>query len=142
MVADCNAARLFGFISDESTDCSTKEQASICVRCYDKNAKAAREEFLGFTDAKRTIGEALADLFLRELEQKGKQVDKMRARGHDSAANISGIRRAVRARSKKRVPKRIIFTVKHKSKLSHCTCLQRDACKKHDGHSPNNCLCL
>lgn len=76
MVADCNAARLFGFKSDESTDCSTKEQASICVRFYDKNAKAAREEFLGFTDAKRTIGEALADLFHRELEQKGNKLIK------------------------------------------------------------------
>lgn len=64
LVADCNAAQFFGFISDESTDCSTKEQASICVRFYDKNAKAVREEFLGFTEAKRTTGEALADLFL------------------------------------------------------------------------------
>lgn len=76
MVADCNAARFFGFISDESTDCSTKEQASICVRFYDKNAKAVREEFLGFTDAKRTTGEALTDIFLLELEQKGIQVEK------------------------------------------------------------------
>jgi hypothetical protein len=31
LVADCNAAQLFGFISDESTDCSTKEQAYTCM---------------------------------------------------------------------------------------------------------------
>lgn len=105
LVADCNAAQFFGFISDESTDCSTKEQASICVRFYDKNAKAVREEFLGFAEAKRTTGEALADLFLSELEQKGIQVDKMRAQGYDGAANMSGIRRGVQARIKERVPR-------------------------------------
>jgi len=29
IVQDCNDSRYFGFISDEATDCSTKEQASI-----------------------------------------------------------------------------------------------------------------
>lgn len=62
---------------------------------------------------KRTTGEALADLFRSELEQKGIQVEKMLTRGYDGAANISGIRGGVQARIKEQVPKRIMSTVKH-----------------------------
>ncbi|CAG2196629.1 unnamed protein product [Mytilus edulis] len=78
LVQDCNDSKYFGFMSDEATDCSTKEQASICVRFFDKTTKSIREEFLGFAEASRTTGEALAELFLEQLELKGIDVDVLR----------------------------------------------------------------
>ncbi|CAC5399410.1 unnamed protein product [Mytilus coruscus] len=104
LVQDCNDSKYFGFMSDEATDCSTKEQASICVRFFDKTTKSIREEFLGFAEASRTTGEALAELFLEQLELKGIDVDHMRAQGYDGAANMSGIHKGVQSRIKERIP--------------------------------------
>ena len=103
LVQDCNDSRYFGFISDEATDCSTKEQASICVRFFDKMTKSVREEFLGFAEASRTTGEVLAELFLEQLELKGVNVDQMRAQGYDGAANMSGVNKGVQSRIKERI---------------------------------------
>lgn len=113
LVADCNAAQFFGFISDESTDCSTKEQASICVRFYDKNAKAVREEFLGFTEAKRTTGEALADLFLSELEKKEYKLIKCGHRDTTVLPICQVFVKVYRQGLRNEFPERIMFTVKH-----------------------------
>jgi len=104
LVQDCNAARYFGFIADEATDCSTKEQASICIRFFDQTTKIVREEFLGFVEAQSTTGEALAELFTDELESKGIDLEKMRAQAYDGAANMAGIHRGVQSRIKERIP--------------------------------------
>ncbi|CAC5356095.1 unnamed protein product [Mytilus coruscus] len=104
LVQDCNDSRYFGFMSDEATDCSTKEHLSICVRFFDKTTKSIREEFLGFAEASRTTGMVFAELFLEQLDLKGINVDHMRAQGYDGAANMSGIHKGVQSRMKERIP--------------------------------------
>ena len=104
LVDNCNRAVYFGFIADEATDSSTKEQISLCVRYYDQQSQTVREDFLGFAEAEKTTGESLANKFLAELESIGIIVGHMRAQGYDGAANMSGIHRGVQARIKETVP--------------------------------------
>ena len=66
LVQKCNNAPCFAFIADEATDCSTREQVSICVRYLDES-NDIQEQFLEFVEAKSTTGEALAQLFLSTL---------------------------------------------------------------------------
>ena len=63
-----------------------------------------REEFLGFAKAHDTTGETLANLFLDKLEHYGIITDQMRAQGFDGNANMSGIRKGVKAIIRERVP--------------------------------------
>ena len=103
LVQKCNNAPCFAFIADEATDCSTREQVSICVRYLDES-NDIQEQFLEFMEAKSTTGEALAQLFLSTLEYIGIDIEKMRAQGYDGAANMSGKHRGVQARVKQIVP--------------------------------------
>lgn len=104
IVARCNGAMYFGFIADEATDSSTKEQISLCVRYFEKQSKTVHEDFLGFAEADKTTGEALANKFIAELESTGIVVANMRGQGYDGAANMSGIHRGVQARVRETVP--------------------------------------
>lgn len=102
----CNNASCFALIGDETTDVSTSEQVSICVRFLDLVSGKARvrEEFLGFVNASETTGESLAELFLDTLERYGIVVNNMRAQAYDGAANMSGHKRGGQARIRQRIP--------------------------------------
>ena len=108
IIKACNDALCFALIADESTDQSTKEQVSICLRYLEKNVAAGkckvREDFLCFVTADRTTGDELATILLSALERHGIDVDKMRAQGYDGAANMSGKARGVQTRIRQRVP--------------------------------------
>ncbi|XP_052799033.1 zinc finger MYM-type protein 1-like [Mya arenaria] len=108
IVQACNDAVCFALIADESTDKSTKEQVSVCLRFVQRGSGSqqfrVREDFLGFVQASRTTGEVLAELLLTSLENHGIEVDKMRSQAYDGAANMSGKHRGVQARIRQRVP--------------------------------------
>ncbi|XP_033746866.1 zinc finger MYM-type protein 1-like [Pecten maximus] len=97
---DCNESGLYALLADETTDKSTKEQVTICLRFIDPHNKyEIREEFLAFQEATDGIsGEALADLLLSSLREHGVDVGKMCAQGYDGASNMSGRYRGVQAR--------------------------------------------
>lgn len=84
IVQSCNKAEFFAVIGDETTDVSTQEQVSVCVRFVDNidGKFALREEFLGFVRAAETTGERLPDLFISTLEQYGISIENMRAQGY------------------------------------------------------------
>jgi hypothetical protein len=100
----CNDAPCFAFIADECTDTSRKEQIALCVRFWDENKHAVREEFLGYVEAKKTTGEQLAETFIENLQNLQIHVNKMRGQGYDGAGNMSGIHRGVQARIRRLVP--------------------------------------
>lgn len=104
IVDRCNAASFYGFIADEATDCSTKEQIALCVRFFDKESGNICEEFLGFQEAESTTGEHLANKFISSLEEYGIVIDRMRGQGYDGAANMAGKHRGVQAKIRERVP--------------------------------------
>ena len=71
IVADCQNACYFSVIADETTDVSTTEQLSICVRFVEtlSDKVTIREEFLGFVSVTSTTGENLARVILSNLSE-------------------------------------------------------------------------
>ena len=109
LVNACNNSIFYGFIADEATDVvSTMEQIAICTRYLVRNRATNRleitEEFLGFVEADRMTGEALATKFIAAQEEYGIVVAKMRSQGYDGAGNMAGIRRGVQARIRQVIP--------------------------------------
>ena len=108
LVKACNTSLFYGFIADEATDVATIEQIAICTRYLARNDATLRleitEEFLGFVEADKTTGEALAITFINAQEEYGILVAKMRSQGYDGAANMAGIHRGVQARIRQLVP--------------------------------------
>lgn len=83
-------AYCFAVLLDETTDCSKKEQLTICVRYVDLQAFIIREEFLGFVEMKSTTAKAITDTLLQELTNMGLSLENLRGQGYDGAANMSG----------------------------------------------------
>ena len=104
IVEDLQKTLYFGFIADEATDASTMEQMAMMVRFFDRKKGEIREEFLGFSEVKRTTGEELANAFVDNLTSMGVNIDYMRGQGYDGASNMSGIRKGVQARISELVP--------------------------------------
>lgn len=107
IVAGCNGAKYFGSIADEATDAATMEQMAICVRYYDTNTSKVREDFLGFSHAKATTGEVLADAYLDKLREYNVDITQMRGQGYDGAANMTGYYHGVQARVLRIIPEAI-----------------------------------
>ena len=104
IVEACNASPCYSFIADEATDSATLEQISLCVRFYNLQEKEVQEDFLGFVQARRTTGEALAERFLDSQREIGLDLEKMKGQGYDGASNMSGCHRGVQARIRQVIP--------------------------------------
>ena len=99
LVCDCRSAQFFSVLADETTDVSTTEQLSICVRFVDTTGSQVklREEFLGFVGVTSTTGENIAEIILSTLESWGLNVNLLCGQGYDGASNMSGKFRGVQA---------------------------------------------
>ncbi|XP_053380229.1 zinc finger MYM-type protein 1-like [Mercenaria mercenaria] len=100
LTTQCKNAGVFAIMADESSDISTKEQLSICVRYIEKNEHnrhKLREDFLGFITCKSIKGQAIAQLTLENLQHWGLDVLKLRAQCYDGASNMSGKDNGVQA---------------------------------------------
>ena len=83
-------------IVDGTQDISGSDQHSICIRFADKNLQA-REEFLGFYEAKETTGEGIADVIFKVLKELELPIGSLRWQTYDGAANMSGFYKGVQA---------------------------------------------
>lgn len=63
IVDKVNKSKCFSVLADETTDISTKEQLSICVRYIDEQ-NMLHEDFLEFFEIERLTGDALANSIL------------------------------------------------------------------------------
>ena len=72
LVKACNTSLFYGFIADEATYVATIEQIALSTRYLVRNDATLRleitEEFLGFVEADKTTGEALAITFINAQE--------------------------------------------------------------------------
>ena len=100
------------------------------------------EEFLGFVEAERTTGEALATKFIATQEEYGIVVAKMRSQGYDDAANMAGMHHGVQADQTADPWGHLHALQRTQCKFGHCTCQQRVFGEKHDGHTPTDRLLL
>ena len=101
VLRQCNSANCFSVIADETTDVSTTEQISLCVRYVGVDSDeemCVKESFLGFA------GEELAMTIMAKLREYGIVTQAMRGQGYDGAANMSGKFSGVRTRIQTEIP--------------------------------------
>jgi len=93
----------FSIIVDETTDVSTKEQVSMCLRYLESDLNVSKK-FLGMYKVSSTTGETLTQVIIDVLTRCNLSVDKLRGQSYDGASNMSGAVRGVQARIKQMQP--------------------------------------
>ncbi|XP_050529454.1 52 kDa repressor of the inhibitor of the protein kinase-like [Daktulosphaira vitifoliae] len=89
IVDKINQSKGFSVLADESTDISSIEQFSICVRYLDSEPNIC-EDFLGFVPVTDVSGQALAKSIKNYLIDIGVDCSFMYGQGYDGAPAMSG----------------------------------------------------
>jgi len=84
------ASKYYSILCDETTDISTKEQMTICIRYVDTSSLIIREDFIGFVEIASTTGNSIKETLKNELENVGLYFDDLRGQGYDGGSNTSG----------------------------------------------------
>ncbi|XP_035714900.1 zinc finger MYM-type protein 1 [Folsomia candida] len=82
-------AREFSLIVDETTDVSTNEQVSICIRIVNDNL-APEEYFLGLYKTNSTTGESIFEVIQDVITRFGLDFSNLPGQCYDGASNMSG----------------------------------------------------
>ena len=112
IVYECNSCQFWSIMVDETTDTSTKEQASICVRyvrAHDNELEVC-EEFLGFCALASTDAGTITSAIVNFLKKCGIDMEKLVGKGFDGASNMSGHVSGVSVRLTQLYPKAKYFT--------------------------------
>ena len=101
-----NEAGKFSIIVDETTDISTTEQVSICLRFVDSTG-ITRETFIGFHAVNSTTGEALFELICSVLNSSSLKLTSLVGQCYDGDSNMSGREKGVAARVREVSPRAV-----------------------------------
>ncbi|CAG9822034.1 unnamed protein product [Phaedon cochleariae] len=104
IVSKIKTAKYFTIIADETTDMSTKEQLSICVRYFDKSTFEIKEDFIMFIDVVDLSGENIASKILEALKNLDIDISDCRGQAYDGGSNMSGKFQGAQARIMKLQP--------------------------------------
>ena len=99
LVKEVQVAKCFSIICDETTDISTMEQLSVCVRYVD-SAWAIKEVFLGLHAAPKCDLETLTTIVKSCLLSLNIPLRNCRGQAYDGASNMKGNFGGVQARIK------------------------------------------
>lgn len=83
-------AKYYSILCDETTDVSTLEQMTICVRYVDVTTWVIREDFLGFIEMVSTTGTVIKNTIEQKLVSIGLNIENIRGQGYDGGSNMSG----------------------------------------------------
>lgn len=97
-------SQYFSVIVDETTDASTKEQVSICLRWLDDDLEPA-EEFVGLYQTASTTGATISDIICDAFVRFALPASMLPGQCYDGAANMSGSVQGVRTRIQQLQPK-------------------------------------
>ena len=87
IVDECNSSLFWSIMADETTDTSTKEQVSVCVRCNSLHGLEVCEEFCSVPVANaEVITSTIVDL----TKGAGLTMAQLVGKGFDGAATMSG----------------------------------------------------
>ncbi|XP_070576185.1 52 kDa repressor of the inhibitor of the protein kinase-like [Ptychodera flava] len=89
-------------MADETQDCSTSEQISLCVR-YVKGYEVC-EDFLGFVQIRQMDASTISATIIESLTRWGLNLDNLVGQGYDGAAVMSSNKNGVQAIIQKRFP--------------------------------------
>ena len=84
--------RYWSLMADETQDCSTTEQMSICIR-YVNNANEVGEDFMGFVKVERMDAQSIADTLISTVQWWGLNMSCLVAQGYDGASVMSSSRK-------------------------------------------------
>ncbi|XP_050063160.1 zinc finger MYM-type protein 1-like [Aphis gossypii] len=115
IVERVKTSKFYSILCDETTDVSTVEQLTLCVRYVDVPNCVIREDFLGFIKMESTTGIAIATAIQNELENIGLTLENLRGQGYDGGSNMSGVNNGVQSLILKKQP--LAF---YTHCLSHC----------------------
>lgn len=96
-------SKYWSLMADETQDCSTSKQVSICVRYVDVNGDVC-ENFMGFVKAEKMDSKSIADVLLSTLEAWGMDFSGLVGQGYDGAAVISSSKNGVQGRIHEKYP--------------------------------------
>ncbi|XP_050064693.1 52 kDa repressor of the inhibitor of the protein kinase-like [Aphis gossypii] len=82
--------KFFSILVDETTDISTIEQMTVCIRYVDTSCWIIREDFVGFVEMNSTTGLTIKNSILDKLKDIGLSINNLRGQGYDGGANMSG----------------------------------------------------
>jgi hypothetical protein len=99
VLADIKSSPYFSIMVDETTDISTKEQVSICVRML-KSDMQPTELFLGLYEVSSTTGKVLVNVITDALLRFDLLFSKLRGQCYDGASNMAGNIHGVQSRIK------------------------------------------
>ncbi|XP_060845680.1 zinc finger MYM-type protein 1-like [Rhopalosiphum padi] len=91
------ASKYYSILCDETTNISTKEQMTICIRYVDTSSSIIREDFIGFVEMVSTTGISIKETLKNKVEKVGLYFDDLRGQGYDGGSNISGKYNGVQA---------------------------------------------
>jgi hypothetical protein len=103
LLAIVRRSPFFSVIVDETTDCATKEQVSICIR-YLNDQLEPTESFIGLYEVTSTTGDNIARVLLDTLTRCNLPLAFLRGQCYDGASNMSGIINGVQNRIKQQQP--------------------------------------
>lgn len=89
--------KYWSIMADETQDCSTSEQVSLCVRFVDSKDEV-REEFLGFVKIKKMDAETIANSITSALKSWDLDMDSLVGQGYDGASVMSSSKNGVQAK--------------------------------------------
>lgn len=104
IVERVKTAKFYSILCDETTDISTVEQLTLCVRYVDVLNCVIREDFLGFIKMESTTGIVIMTAIQIKLENIGLTFENLRGQGYDGGSNMSGVNNGVKSLILKKQP--------------------------------------
>jgi hypothetical protein len=83
----------FSVLADETTDVAGMAQLSLCIRYVDnvkKEGYIVRDDFIGFTPVKGTMGPRIKAAITKGLQQAHFDLGNLRGQGYDGASALGG----------------------------------------------------
>ena len=92
-----NISQNWSLIADETQDCSTTEQLSICIRYVSKSGEI-QEDFKGFVKLERMDAQSISDTLLGTVQKWGLDLTSLVAQRYDGAAIMSSSKNGVQSK--------------------------------------------
>lgn len=113
ILAEIRECEFFAIMLDETTDISTKEQVSICIRTVSADKYQINEYFIGFYNTDRTDAESLFQIVETATAECNLDIRKCRGQAYDGAAAVSGSLTGLQERIKQVEPSAFLYTATH-----------------------------
>jgi len=90
IVESIKSSKFYSILCDETTEISTEEQMTVCIRYVDLTNCVIQEDFLGFVKMTSTTGASIKNATKQKLEELGLSLDNLRGQGYDGGSNMAG----------------------------------------------------